>query len=221
MTREETQDLLAMVQAVYPNFNPPDKTAAINAWRMALSDLDYKDVERAFAIYMRTDSRGFAPAPGQIVEKIQMLTTPQELNEIEAWSLVNKALRNSTYNSVEEFSKLPPIVQKAVGQPSQLRAWSTDENFSEGVASSNFIRSYRIELERLKELNKMPEKVRTLIENTNQNSYRAKLTVQNVLEVKDMVNKEKTEIKAIEDKEKPLEIPDKAMERLREFGLKD
>lgn len=53
MTREETQNLLAMIQATYPNFNPPDKTAAVNAWRMALSDCEWDTVQRAFAIYMQ------------------------------------------------------------------------------------------------------------------------------------------------------------------------
>ena len=60
MTREETQNLLAMIQATYPNFNPPDKTAAVNAWRMALSDCEWDTVQRAFAIYMRTNSSGFS-----------------------------------------------------------------------------------------------------------------------------------------------------------------
>ena len=49
MTREETQNLLAMIQATYPNFNPPDRTAAVNAWRMALSDCEWDTVQRAFA----------------------------------------------------------------------------------------------------------------------------------------------------------------------------
>ena len=35
MTREEVQDLLAMVQATYPNYNPPSRTAAVNAWTIA------------------------------------------------------------------------------------------------------------------------------------------------------------------------------------------
>ena len=36
MTREETQNLLAMMQAAYQNYNPPSKTAAVNVWHMML-----------------------------------------------------------------------------------------------------------------------------------------------------------------------------------------
>lgn len=63
------------------------------------------------------------------------LNTPKQLNELEAWSLVEKAIRNSIYNSQEEFSKLPPLVQKAVGSPNVLDAllgigsWIVDNVF--------------------------------------------------------------------------------------------
>lgn len=48
MTREETQNLLAMMQAAYQNYNPPSKTAAVNVWHMMLQDFDWKLVQAAF-----------------------------------------------------------------------------------------------------------------------------------------------------------------------------
>lgn len=213
MTREETQNLLAMIQATYPNFNPPDKTAAVNAWRMALSDCQWDDVQRAFAVYMRTNSSGFAPSPGQIMEKIMLLTSPQEMNELEAWTLVSKALRNSTYNSVEEFQKLPASVQKAIGRPEQLRIWAMDEEFNESVASSNFMRSYRMVIGRNQELRKLPLKIRTLIENLNQGDVTAKIETSD----KSTLIEEKQEIKAID---RPVAIPNAAIEKLKAFGLR-
>ena len=119
MTREQIQDFLAMIQATYPNFNPPNKTAAVNAWKLALEEYEEKAVHMAFKLYMQTNTSGFAPVPSQIINKIHTMTAPQELNEMEAWSLVSNAIRNSGYNSVEEFAKLPPLVQKSVGLPSQ------------------------------------------------------------------------------------------------------
>lgn len=216
MTREETQNLLAMIQATYPNFNPPDKTAAVNAWRIALSDCKWDDVQRAFAVYMRTNSSGFAPSPGQIVEKIILLTSAQELNELEAWTLVSKALRNSTYNSVEEFQRLPVSVQKAIGRPEQLRMWAMDETFNESVASSNFMRSYRVVMERKKEINKLPEKMRELIENLNQNSLIGKLQ-----ESAPKLMESAGEKQESKDSGGFHSIPDNAMEKLRELGLKN
>lgn len=217
MTREETQNLLAMIQATYPNFNPPDKTAAVNAWRMALSDCQWDDVQRAFAVYMRTNSSGFAPSPGQIMEKIMLLTSPQEMNELEAWTLVSKALRNSTYNSVEEFQKLPVSIQKAIGRPEQLRIWAMDETFNESVASSNFMRSYRVVMDRRKELNKLPEKIRILVENLNQNALAGRLEtsdtklIENTREEEEQKNKASGRLHG---------IPDNAIEKLKAFGLR-
>lgn len=167
MTREETQNLLAMMQAAYPNYNPQDKTATINVWWRTLSDCDWKSVEVAFLIYVRENTSGFAPSPGQIIEKIQMLTVPEEMNEMEAWALVSKAIRRSGYSSQSEFDKLPETVQKAVGSPNQLYAWAIDSDYNESVVSSHFVKCYRTIIERKKQLNKMPQKIRELISSIN------------------------------------------------------
>ena len=212
MTREETQNLLAMIQATYPNFNPPDKTAAVNAWHMALSDCDWKEIQRAFAVYMRTNTSGFAPSPGQVVEKMVMLTVPQEMNELEAWGLVSKALRNSTYNSAEEFKKLPKLCQKAIGRPEQLRLWAIDEDYNEGVASSNFMRSYRNAKGRTEELNRMPEKIRTFIENLNQGAQAAGIGAENVQAIETWHEERK---QGHDHPEYKQGIPDEALKKLR------
>lgn len=175
MTREEIQDFLAMIQATYPNFNPPSKTAAVNAWNMALEEYEKKAVHMAFKLYMQTNTSGFAPVPGQIIDKIHTMTQPQELNEIEAWSLVYRAICNSTYNSVSEFEKLPPLVQKAVGLPDNLRQWAMTENLNLEVVMSNFQRAYKTELKRHEELLKMPQNVRNFIEKANVGSYSAQI----------------------------------------------
>ena len=53
MTREDVQDLLAMVQATYPNYNPPSRTAAVNAWTMALEEYSKDEIAMAFKVYMQ------------------------------------------------------------------------------------------------------------------------------------------------------------------------
>lgn len=168
MTREETQKLLAMVQATYPNYNPIDKTASVNVWFAVLVDFDWKLVQTAFVAYVRENTSGFAPAPGQIIEKIQLLTKPEDLNEMEAWALVSKAIRRSAYNSREEYEKLPESVQKAVGSSNQLYAWAMDTEYNESVVSSHFVRCYRTIIERENTVAKMPENIRKLIGRVNQ-----------------------------------------------------
>ena len=179
MTEKEVRQLLAMTQAVYPNYNPLNREAAVNAWLMCLSEYDNNVVMAAFKAYMTTNTSGFAPAPGQLIEILQTLTQPSELNELEAWSIVRKALRNCGYNSEQEFAKLPTVVQKAVGTPQQLKIWACDSEFNENVVSSNFIKAYRTEVKRAAELNKMPAEIRKLIEMVNTNSVSAQIASEN------------------------------------------
>lgn len=217
MTREKIQDFLAMIQATYPNFNPPSKTAAVNAWKLALEDYEEKQVHMAFKLYMQTNTSGFAPVPGQIIDKIHTMTTPQELNEMEAWSLVYKAICNSTYNSVSEFEKLPPLVQKAVGLPDSLREWAMTENLNLEVVMSNFQRAYKTELKRHEELQKMPRNVRRLIEKANVGSYSAGIADKRQRAIESANERKQGEIKALEMKNEGVPMPEKYKERLEDM----
>lgn len=217
MTREQIQDFLAMIQSAYPNFNPPNKTTAVNAWKLALEDYEKNTVHMAFKLYMQTNTSGFAPVPGQIIEKIYTMTSQQEPNEMEAWSLVSKAIRNSGYNSVEEFAKLPPLVQKAAGLPSQLRAWALDENYNEEVASSNFIKCYRNELAKQRELQKMPQSVRNLIEKANVGSYSAQIAKKRQQAIESSNDRKQGEIKALETHTDSVPFPERLLEKLEDI----
>lgn len=162
MTREDTKKLLMRISSVYPNWKPQaDLTFVIETWCEYLSEYTYEQVLIALKAYISTDTSGFAPSIGQLVDKIHSIKQPCELNEMEAWSLVSNALRNSTYNADAEFSQLPALVQKAVGSPSNLRNWAqTDIESIENVVQSNFMRTYRTVVAREKESRKLPESVR-------------------------------------------------------------
>ena len=215
MTETEVRKLLAMTQAVYPNYNPPSKEAAVNAWLMCLSEYDNNVVMAAFKAYITTDTSGFAPSIGQLLDKLHAIQNPQELNEMEAWSLVSKALRNGYYGAVEEFNNLPPLVQKAVGSPDNLRNWSqTDTNSIENVVQSNFMRSYRLVVNRENEIKKMPADVRTLIENVNKTSYSAQIGTKNQQAIKLSLEDNKSQNKPI----KGVPMPKEIKERVKQIG---
>lgn len=197
MTREETVKIIRIICDSYPNYKPNNLSETVDVWCMMLSDYNYEQVSVALKAYILSDTSGFAPAIGQLVGKIKTISQPQELNEMEAWSLVSRAIRNSTYNSVEEFAKLPPMVQKAVGLPNQLRTWAMDENYNEQVASSNFIKCYRTEVARSQELSKMPSDVRKIIERACNSSYVAQMDEKRTQAVKSLTERKKDEIKAI------------------------
>ena len=94
---------------------------------------------------------------------------------------------------------MPPLVQKAVGQPSQLAQWAMDEDYNESVVASNFMRTYRGEVAREKEHNKLPEKMRGLIESVNKKSYSAQITQNNADMIKSSNEQEKLKIGANTD----------------------
>lgn len=170
MTRDETIQLLMVIQAAYPNYKPPDKTVAVNTWLMMLQEYDNQTVMLAVKAYIATDTSGFAPSIGQVIDKIKSITTPKSMSEIEAWSLVRKAISDSGYNATARFNELPMACQRAVGSPSQLRMWALDTEFNENVVSSNFMRCYRSEIARQREIDRMPSEIRQMIDKVNNNS---------------------------------------------------
>lgn len=170
MTRDETIQLLMVIQAAYPNYKPPDKTVAVNTWLMMLQEYDNQTVMLAVKAYIATDTSGFAPSIGQVIDKIKSITTPKSMSEIEAWSLVRKAISDSGYNATARFNELPVTCQRAVGSPAQLRMWAQDTEFNENVVSSNFMRCYRTEIARQREIDRMPSEIRQMIDKVNNNS---------------------------------------------------
>lgn len=171
MTLDETKKVIAVIISAYPNYHPADIKAVVSVWKELLEDHSYECVSTALRMYMSTDSNGFAPSPGQIIERVKLLTSERRLNEIEAWTLVRKAIQNSGYNSVEEYAKLPEEVQKAVGQPEQLRIWALDEHYNESVVSAAFMRSYRTELKRSEDISKLPQKLQENIRGKEGKQY--------------------------------------------------
>ena len=105
-------------------------------------------------------------------------------------------------------------MQKAVGLPSQLRTWALDENYNEEVASSNFIKCYRNELAKQRELQKMPQNVRNLIERANEGSYSAQIEQKRQNMMESANTREQVEIKALEAKHNGVPMPEKYKERL-------
>ena len=217
MTREETVKIIRIMVDSYPNYKPNNISETVDVWQMMLSDYDYNVVAIALKAYILSDTSGFAPSIGQLVGKIQAITRPEELNEMEAWALVSKAIRNSGYNSVEEFTKLPPLVQKAVGLPDQLMTWALDENYNEQVVSSNFMRCYRTELARHEELSKMPSEVKALIDSVSNNSYSARIEEKREQSIKYLTERKENEIKALEVKKEYVPMPEEIKKRMEDL----
>lgn len=166
MTKKEMAEILAVMQANYPDDFRGMSDAAmqgkINLWFMQFRDDEYKDVLAAVMAHIATDTNRFMPPVGVIKAKLVEIRQPDEMTELEAWELVSKATRNSTYNSAEEFAKLPPVVQRLVGSPMQLKEWAAmDTETLQSVVASNFQRSYKVRAKSEREYLALPSSVKT------------------------------------------------------------
>lgn len=167
MTREQAKMLVMIIKASYPNWHPDDLTFTVNTWATMLREYDYHAAEQALRIYITTDTSGFAPSIGQVIQKMHIQDDYSELTEMQAWALVSKALRNGYYGAEVEFAQLPEPVQQAVGSASNLRNWATtDISAVENVIQSNFMRSYRSIVNRHKEFQRMPQDIKQLVSKT-------------------------------------------------------
>ena len=165
MKREETVQIIRIICDCFANFKPINLSETIDVWNMMLSEYSYKQISVALKSYILSDTSGFAPTIGQLVDMVHSVSKPQELNEMEAWALASKAIRNSGYRYTEEFLKLPAIIQRAIGTPEQLHIWAVDEDYNETVVMSNFQRSYRLVLMQKDESAKLPTEVQNLLSN--------------------------------------------------------
>ena len=204
LTKEETKKILRIMYNCFQNFRPKNIEETTEVWGMMLSDYTYQQISVALKSYILSDTSGFAPTIGQLVDMVHSVSKPQELNEMEAWSLVSMAIRNSGYRYTEEFLKLPAIIQRAIGAPEQLHIWATDEDYNETVVMSNFQRSYRLVLMQKDESAKLPTEVRNLLSN---NENPARIEMQDRIKQLSNAFDEKSKL-LIEGKEKKERVVD-------------
>lgn len=174
MTKEETGKILAVINMNYPYFfrdmNADGKRGIIDLWARHFADYDYTVVSAVLDAYIGTDEQNKAPNIGMLKSLIRKMTEPEEMTEQEAWGLVAKALRNSLYNSQDEFDKLPEQIQRVVGSPAQLKEWCLiDTETLQSVIASNFQRSYRARAKSDKEYRAIPSNVRAMLEGVTKN----------------------------------------------------
>ena len=168
MDRQETMKILSVLRGAYPAFyrdtSRQEAEAIVNLWAGMFAEDDYQLVAAAVKALIVSDEKGFPPAIGQVKKYIRKLMAPQERTEIEAWTLVSKAIRNGTWGAKEEFDALPPDIQQLVGRPEQLTAWARmDSDSVHSVVASNFQRSYRAKVKADKEYAALPADVKLAI----------------------------------------------------------
>lgn len=168
MNRNETLKILAVIKAAYPyyynNQSEEDLKTVVSLWQGMFEEYEYPLVSGAVRAFIASDKKGFPPSVGIVFDKLRLLSEPQELSEMEAWSQLSKAVKNSAWYAEEEFAKLPEDIRGIVGSPASLREWALMEAGTfHSVIQSNFMRSYRACRGRKRALEELPENVRGLI----------------------------------------------------------
>ena len=168
MTIEETSEIMDILKSAYPNFykgqSEKEQLKTTKLWAAMFSDDDSDIVAAAVKAFIITDEKSFPPSIGVIKNKIADIANPDAMTEYEAWGLVAEAISDGYYGAHEEFSKLPPVLQKIVGSPNQLRTWSLMESKDlHTVVASNFMRSYRVMAAREREYSMLPGDVKYVI----------------------------------------------------------
>lgn len=150
-----------MIRSTYgaSNEGANDIANKTKMWTAVFSDYSYTDIQNALIAYIRTDTKGFAPKPGQLIDLID--TKKRPLTSEEGWACVMKALRNSSYHAEEEYDKLPDDVKLVIRDPGQLREMALmDENDLQTVQKSLFRRSFEAAQQRERDNQKLPESLR-------------------------------------------------------------
>lgn len=164
MTREEFSNLVKAMKAVYSDPKFIADADAIMVWYEFFKEDDYMIVQTAIKKYMANNE--YPPTIARIRKNINDITNPDlSMTEGAAWSLVYRAICNSAYNAQAEFDTLPVECQKAVGNPAILKEWAgLDKDEVNTVIQSNFMRSYKVEKQRSREMQMLPPSTRDVIQ---------------------------------------------------------
>lgn len=165
MTKQETVKLFALISTAYPRSEAFRKVSAesVEMWQMCLEDIPFAVAQKALAAHSVNSE--FPPSIAEIRRAALQGAVEKRDTAEEAWALVLHALKNSAYNSVQEFAKLPDICKRCVGSPAVLKEWAIAEgDTAYSVARSQFLSAYRTLDKRDTERMMLPPSVRAALD---------------------------------------------------------
>lgn len=165
MTKSEVIKMFGIIASLYTNagrFAEADADMRDMWWEM-LQDIPFDVAKRVVA--QNAANSDYPPSIAQIRRAALQGAVEKRDTAEEAWAKVDKAMRNSAYNSVEEFAKLPDICKRCVGSPAVLKEWAIAEgDTAYSVARSQFLTAYKTLDKRDQERMMLPPSVRTALD---------------------------------------------------------
>ncbi len=176
MNKSETAQIIMILKHTYPNWaksmNDQEIVTMVNVWQDMLSEYDFKVVQVAVKAFIASSK--WPPSISEVIDKVKFIQSggQREMTEQQAWSLISKAISNSTYNAEKEFEALPKQLQDVIRTPQQLKNWALmDLDTVQSVVSSNFMRSYRAVVKNDKEYEALPGEIKQQIECNKVNEF--------------------------------------------------
>lgn len=169
MNKQETTQILALLNAAYPAFyskmSRMEIDGVIALWAEMFADDDFGLVKYALKELIATHT-GYPPDIAALKTKIAEVTqaaTDKPTHE-ELWQKLKAAASNGYYNARAEFEKLPPVLKRYVGSPATLREYAMiDADTFNTVNHGQFLKQIKVIEDREEYAQKMPDNVKMLI----------------------------------------------------------
>lgn len=164
--------LIYITKATYPRaferFTQADYSNMELAWSMVLGEYSYEQAAMGLRTFLASDSKGFPPSVGQIVECMRKASKrpEDEMLAAEAWEMVWKTIGDVKWdNPEEEYNKLPKKVQKIIGSAASLVEMAKMNTNDVLIGEkARFIHQYDAYTERENDYAKIPQEVRAKLE---------------------------------------------------------
>ena len=99
MTLQETQKLLMLIDSLYANWNPKNRQLVSEAWHEVMKDYTYDEIYMSFMQFYKSDTKGFAPVPGQLIVPVEEKKKAAELSE---WERCLLSIRGNGITTISE-----------------------------------------------------------------------------------------------------------------------
>ena len=177
MNREQIIAILKVLKTAYPKFyvdmTKDEMLNTIDLWTEMFAHENPALVTAAVKNLVNTFK--WPPTIADVKDEMYKLTTTEEESPMDLWNLIKKAVRNSAYNSYEEFQKLPEAAKKFVGSPNQLKEWALDVDYNDSVVKGQFLKQIEIINKREKDSKLMLPEVKDIVQQLSSNMDATKL----------------------------------------------
>lgn len=146
MTRAETASTLSILVAAYPqfykNFSKQQMDNVLDLWAEMFADDDVYVVKLALKNLIAKHS-GFPPDIAALKAEIKelVLAANNAPTDEELWQKLKSAISDGYYGYAEQYKKLPPVLQRYLGDAHTLRELAvTDEKTLNTVVHGQFLK---------------------------------------------------------------------------------